>query len=519
MPSTLLRRGLLAALVCLAAAAHARADEFVSRLNATYADIAQAKRSDLVLLPLIAKMDPAPRGVGTPDAAALLVAASPGWAEAASWAQAPNQVALIAAVTAVTKETDWRQAFAFGLPYGVEGVPSDLVRARLYTELGDPPTLAAAQHLYLPALDRLAALVNVEAGRLTETGKVSDAIDLLIGWSFFARQIMDRQFHDEASWGLAAIAAAQERIRDVAYIDFRAGRALDSARLAPQIKRLDEQDGYLNLGRMRFPVGDRLGTEQIIARVYSPQGGVDDRTFAPTLSRLGSSEYPLRLFSEAARWRSVGPMQAGQFDAAARAKGVYDDFASRWTVDWYDARMALPTEFSRLDRAQFAPIDASTPDMVDLLGLRQLALVEIIGTRYALAHLGHFYTARSFAPVVTAIRPRWIQQLPPDPYNPDRFRGAMPPLQFMVPMRDQDRRPNENPTPLEMEVVTQQGQNFAVRLRDDTFLLYSFGSDNGRNFARRIQNTASIVQGADYLIFPPIKSLYRQHLIDVGELR
>jgi len=95
----------------------------------------------------------------------------------------------------------------------------------------------------------------------------------------------------------------------------------------------------------------------------------------------------------------------------------------------------------------------------------------------------------------------------------------MPPLQFMVPMRDQDRRPNENPTPLEMEVVTQQGQNFAVRLRDDTFLLYSFGSDNGRNFARRIQNTASIVQGADYLIFPPIKSLYRQHLIDVGELR
>ena len=59
---------------------------------------------------------------------------------------------------------------AFGQLYGVEGVDIEMIAAGLYTDLGDPPTLAGARIGYMPMLDRLAILVNVEATRLAAEG-------------------------------------------------------------------------------------------------------------------------------------------------------------------------------------------------------------------------------------------------------------------------------------------------------------------------------------------------------------
>src|SRR5262245_29199055 len=61
----------LVALLGLAAPA-ARADDFVTKTNQLYADIAPANRSDVVLLPVLAKMDPPPKSASSIQQSGLL---------------------------------------------------------------------------------------------------------------------------------------------------------------------------------------------------------------------------------------------------------------------------------------------------------------------------------------------------------------------------------------------------------------------------------------------------------------
>jgi hypothetical protein len=500
-----------------------RADDFVTQANQKYTEIAPAQRSDLVILPLLAKLDAPPKAVATIQQAGLLPAGKQGWNEAASWAQGANQKAALDGLVKITKDIkDWRTAWAFGQPYGTEGVSPDLIRAKLYTELGDPPMLAAAQHLYLPAFDKLGCLVNVEATRLAAEGKPSDAIDLLIDWLFFARQICDRQFYTEASWGLLNVAMAEERIRDIAYLDLTSGKpVMDKDHIHEQIKRLDEStSGYLDLDRMAFPAANRTATEQVLARVYVEKNGINDQTFATTMSRLGSTEHPLRLFSEAARWRTMASDQANWFDTRDKIKGIYNDWSSLWGIDWFDIRMRNATVYSKLDKRRFAAVDGATPDMSELMQLRQVGRTEGVGTRLALALVGVIRSTSNLPPVAQAARPLWLTEMEADPYNIDRGKGGKPPLEYFVPIRDQRRSERQQKEPHDMQVFTPNGEdNFHVELFDDTFVLYSWGSDNKKGFAKRIQNTWKPAADADFLIWPPYLSLYRKHLTDRGDIK
>jgi hypothetical protein len=191
-----------------------------------------------------------------------------------------------------------------------------------------------------------------------------------------------------------------------------------------------------------------------------------------------------------------------------------------WKVDWFDRRMSNPTVYSRLDKDRFAAVDAATPDMSELIQLRQVARVEGVGTRMSLALVGVILTNKSLPPVASAVRPLWMTELEADPYNINRANGAKPPLEFFVPIRDQRRTERQQKEPHQMDVFTPNGEdNFRVELFDDVFVLYSHGTDNKKGFAKRVQNTWKTVQDADFLIWPPYLSLYRQHLIDRGDIK
>ncbi|HYF14686.1 MAG TPA: hypothetical protein VD971_06405 [Phycisphaerales bacterium] len=508
-----------ALLVC--APALGQGGDPVSQANALYSDIAADKRSDLVVLPLVAKMAPPPAAVATLEQARLITGSSKAWKEAEAWAAAPEQKAVIDAIRTVTQESDYRRAYAYGLPYGTEGVPPDLIRANLYADIGEPPTLSGAVHGHLEGLSRVEVLINVEAARRSEAGSPSDAIDLLTDFVFFSRQLADRQMLTEAVWGLRAMSRSLERIRDVAHTDFVGPKKLDVDRIRKQIDRLAADQAYLDLSRMRFPRADRLGTEQVIARVYTERGKVIPEKFAPTMARLGTAGRPLRLFSEGARWRGVADGQADWFEATQAAKGVYDEWARRWSLDWFDKQQGERSAYAKLDRQKLVAVALSTPDMGVLGHERVIATTEIVGTRAALGVVGFAITNRAFPPQLSSIRPRWMTRLDVDPYNAERANRNQPPLEYFVPMRDTPRDPKAGPQPYEMNVVATRadaGANFTMNLKDDTFVLYSRGSDNANNFARRVQNTPDIVQGADYLLWPPVLSLYRKNLIDVGAI-
>ncbi|MBL8762292.1 MAG: hypothetical protein JNL50_13425 [Phycisphaerae bacterium] len=513
---------LIAASLSLAAPA-ARADEFLDKLNASLADVKNPQRSDLVLLPLLAKVQPPPAKFAKLESLAAIYPGSPAMAELASWAGAPTQKAVLDAIASVTKEDDYRKAMAFAQPYGVEGVSVDMVAARLYTELGDPPSLAGAKFYYLDAIRTMELLAHADAVRRAGEGDTIGAVKLLCDWTFFCRQMADRRFYREVVWGYEAMIAAQERLRDIAYWDSRTKKALDQPaqrdQLAPLVARIDENKGYLEISRLRLPIGDRMASEQAVARVYQPRAGVDTSVFATTMSRMGSSEFPLRLFGETARWQAVAATQKNWFEINDQLPKLYVDWESRWRLDPFDKLMEKPFVYSSFDRAGFAVLDATAPDMSRLFTLRQQLQVELAGTRQALAIIGYSAAAKAFPPQLSSVRPQWVKALSVDAYNPSRARGAVPPFEYFVPVRDQKVDARGEAKPHEVKVFVSGGANFDLKLREDQFLLYSTGRDGANNYAARVDNRPDAGTGTDYLIWPPVSSLYRQHLIDRGEIK
>lgn len=505
----------VATAAALTASAAAQPDEFVKHVNDTYKNIAAARRSDSVLLTALAKLDPPPSGVSVVDDAALLPAGAPAFKAAGEWAKAPAQQAALAVLVTITKESDFNKSYAFGQPYGADAVEPAMVRAKMYTELGDPPTLAAGQHLFAPALDRMACLVNVEATRLVAEGKPAEAMDLLINWVYFGRQMADRAFSREVCWGLKAMAQGLERVRDLGYGDMLGSKGVKPERIRVMLDRLAEE-GYTSLSRMTFPQGDRAGAEQAVARVFHGGAKVDEKVFAPTMARLGSAGEPLRLFSEASRWRAAAGRQADGEFTRDRLKGLFEDWNTRWNADWFDRVQTLQPEYERLDRSSLAVLTQSVPDLGRMLELRQVVRTELVGTRASLALLAHAYTQHSFAPQFSAIRPLWLVKLEIDPFNPNRVNGPQGWLTYMVPMRDTPKGPRGEGVPYEISVVTNDPLHPVTRkLTDDTFLLVSMGSNAAPEFGKRNQNTAKRLEvGADYLLFPPVISLQRQVMVD-----
>lgn len=520
-----LLRPLAAALVlalCLPAAV--RADEYIDQVNQMYSPIRQHKRSDLVLLPVVAKMEPPPSSVSTVEKAMLLPAGSSGWSAAEAWANAEPQRAVLAALHRVVEIEDPVEAMAFGQPYGADAVATSaegvaLIRAELYTDLGDPPMLAGARFLYLDALNNVASLAHVEATRLAAEGKPDAAIGVLIDWLFFTRQIADRQFFDEVRWANRMMVRALDRVRDVAYVDFRYGsKSLTPAQISAILERLRNEGGYLRLDRLLFPMGNKAAAEQVVAHTFVPRSGPNP-TFGQTMARLAATQRPLRLFAEAARWDQVAAVHGNWFDTSERLNRVYDDMAARWPLDPFDRRNELLTDYEKLNKTRFAVLATTIPDMKVLFNDRQVIQTQLVGTKCALGIVAFYYGAKNFPPDIASIRPRFVKVIEADPFNRDRANGKEPPLEYFVPIRDQRFGPRETPQPHRINVATNMADNFQVQVGDDQFVLYSVGPDGAKAWAVDVSGEPVKNAIGDLLLWPPVTSLVRQRLVETGTLK
>lgn len=515
-----------ALVVSMLDSAPARADEFVDRVNAAYSSIAEDERSDLVLLPALASMEPPPLGVESRRKAMLASVRSPFWAAASRWAEGEAQRAALDAASRVTRETDPLRAMLFAQPYGIEalieaGGDLTLIEAGLYTELGDPPLLADARHGYLEALDRALCLAHVEATRLAAEGKPIEACGVLADWMFVGRQLADRAFVAESAWGLGAIIELQERIRDVLYTDWRSGRPMaTSAGIRALVARIDEYDGYMSLDRMALPTADFVAGEQLMRLVIRERGRPVAERFAPAMSRLASGERPLRLFSERARWRDAADAHADWFDTEEALRGVEADFSFRWSRGWHDTAMKQAFAYAEVlsEPTRLAVVAQAVPDVRELFNLRQIATTEGRGTRHALGMLAFVLDNANFPRELAAIRPRYIDEVSDDPFNPDRVAGRIPPLHYFVPMRDTKDRfgTREEVRPHRITALIPDSANVAIQLRDDEFVLCSTGADGERHWADEVQNSVDAPSGRDYLLWPPVLSILRQHLEQDG---
>lgn len=504
----------------------ARADEFTDRANNLYSSISNAKRSDLVVLPVVAKMKPPPAVVGTVEKAMMLPASSASFSAAKEWAAGETQQAVLAALDQVTKEEKLEEAYAFGQPYGSESVASTtdgivLINAGLYTDLGDQAMLAAARHLYLQGLDQVACLVHVEATRQAAEGNFDKALDVLIDWLFFSRQIADRAFFREARWGWRSMIASADRIRDVVYTDFRGAHKITNDQIAAVLERI-RADGYISVDKINVPVGDYFGGDQVIAKVFIPKGRPNDAVFGSTMARLAATQRPLRLFAEAARWNEVAAKHGDWFDTTKEITGIRGDLRMRWPLEATDQRLRYTSDYEKMSKTKYAVLAALIPDASVLFNDRQILRTQLVGTRISLGIMAFQNKNKNWPPDISSIRPLWVKVIEADPFNLDRGQTKVPPLEYFVPIRDtkNSNDPRVEPRPHEINVVTRGGQyNFKAKVGQDQFVLYSVGPDHSKDWAKNVSGEPPDKAVGDLLLWPPVTSLLRQRLVETGELK
>lgn len=488
-------------------AVSAAADSFVDRLNAAFASVPNDRRSDLIVLPALAAMDEPPAVLlQRAERAALMIPASPLWSAAAEWSTAEPQQAVLEAIGRVTQETNPRRAMVFALPYGIAGVPTDLIRAGVHAELGDPPTIAGAQLGYLDRCRWLALLVSIETTRLQEAGEPVKAIQLNRDLAAFARQIADRALGQEVFWAYDTMAEAMRRIRDVAYVDSKGAEQLTGEQLTEIVAWLDLERGLFRADRLLVPTGDRLAAEQLTARVFDGSGQPREGVFATTMAEMASTGRPLRLFAEAGRWSDLASGHAPA-DATRRAiEGVYADWNRRWNADPFDRLQRAIPAYMLLDETEYALVREAVPNLTRLFDLRRALRTELNGTRVSLALRALTASTGGVASSLAIVRPRYIDNLGDDPFNPNRAAGNIPELRYFVPERD-----TVGGRPHQMNIAPTYGANFSVRLTQDDFVLYSLGGNENDDRAINVTDQGGSRIG-DYLIWPPIVSLTRDYL-------
>lgn len=503
---------------------------YIQRVNQATRAIPQDQRADRVLFPAMVGMAAPPAVVsvienGRVIDAMLLGPGLRGWEDASRWAAADTQQQVIAALDEITEEAAFLDAMVMAQPYGIDGVPVDLVRAGLYTELGDPPTLSAADFRYLPKLTNVAILAHVEASRRLSEGDPAAAIDVLIDLLHLGRMMADRQFYEEVAWGYRTMIDAAIRVRDIAYVDYSSNQpALTHDELLTAIGRLDSgRRGFLMIDRLRLPEGDRIGGEQILSRIFDERGRPTGR-FASTMSSLTTSDRPLRRFSEAGLWTQVQVVHGDGFATRKALADVFNDWSQLWTQSDFSPGHTLVREYNRLNPITEGVLLAIVPNMTGLFNERRILRAEIGGTRTALGVVAYKARLRTLPVSLASLRPQILPEREIDPFGPVRDAQRRPlvsEFNFMVPARDLPVDPAVGPQPLIIDIIMLNQRNFAigVGLDDDEFVVWSTGPDSDDDGARRVRENTRALYDGDYLIWPPVISLYREFLQTEGELR
>jgi hypothetical protein len=508
---------LASALALAGSGVPALGDEYKDRVNAPLKGVGDDKRSDKVLLPLLAAMEAPPAVVKSQAQAALVGSQGPGWSELQSWSQRAPQTAVLDAIAKVAKEEDRSKAFAFAQQYGAEIPELDLISKGMYTELGEPELLSAARHLYMPALERTGILVHVEASRLNEGGKTYEALKLLNDWLFVCRQMADRPFLREKKWAMESMRLSLERMRDVIHVDLKRDKhGMDVAKVLEINKRLKDRRGFLSIERIRLPDAEFVGREQLVSAIMGSDGKPSTQSFGPTLARAASSERPLRLFSASAFWDGVREKHAGARETRDMLKMVEGDWTKRWDLDFFDRVLTTASDYRRrvATTPKFAALQLGLGDVESLLGLRMELKLELVGTRSALGAYGFFLRNKAFPRTIASARPDFVEAVDKDPWSREGKD-----LEFFVPQRDTPKDADGKPKPHVLEIYAPDPTpRFKVPLGDDVFVIYSLGPDEDRGNANFATQTRTGVPG-DYVLFPPLLSLYRQRLVELNELK
>lgn len=515
--------------VAFACAGAALADAFIDRVNAGFADVPASQRSDVILLPALAKLTDPPKSIYNPpltvhgSVAAITPVSSPDWPAVKAWVMEQPQRDGIEALKKATAVEKVRESMEFAQPYGGSAAGPEANRLKIFTELGpDDDTLLLADFKHLPPLSKLVVAAHVEVTRLQfEEGKPAEAMDLAVRTIWLGRQMLNRAFLEEHRWGAGVMTLGLMRLRDIAYVDMRSESPKLMAEELRALGRRLEVGGLLSLTTWRLPQGEQIAVEQLIAKVMGRAGTVDKAAFVRIMSRYSAGDRPLRAFSESARWEALAKLHAPARESSEALAMIYGDWERRWVtfrLNRYDATLRVETDYSKLDKTKFAVLDATMRDQGSLFFWFDLINVEAMGTRQSLGVYGFKRRGGNWPPDITATRPMFVRAREIDPFDLARFnslrlfvpgarRAAVEPFNPQL----AETLPRQHVMDVFPEVLQNKFKPVNVTLDASTFVLYSAGPNGTYDGCIRATQMADDAQNrGDYLLWPPVLSLVRE---------
>lgn len=448
---------LIAAIVVLAApASTAVADKFVDEANLAAAATRGTSAAHEEIFPRVAALQQPPIPVGlSRDALHELLLLEPGdtqWANLARWATATPQVEALEALHTIA---DPDSIFIIGAPYGAEGIDQKFIDAGLYIDLGPDGLLFGSTFHYRERLSWLVALALFESARLADEGEGEQALSVLNDCFRLGRILAERAFAAEVADAFRIMSLACERMRDVV---FTYEDAFDPTILRQASDRLDEND--IKITKIPLPPGDRIAASQIVDRAFAERGKANPADLASLMSRAQVGDRPLRLFSAASWWDSLASNHPDWFDTTDKIAAVWSDYTLRWSIDdLNDSLLKRPSDFLKMDGAEFPVVYAAMKDIEALFNLRRHLLVEIGATDNGLGVFAFKIKQKRFPPQISSIDPGYINERARDLFFTDEryIDTVYKDFPYWVPIRDQTFGRREDPHPYEISVVLEVG--------------------------------------------------------------
>ncbi len=442
----MLRRSVLPALLALfhlllSAPAAAQEDPLAGfsdplrELQRLLPTVPENERSDLAIGRALARAEAPPAGVQAMDSVGFLIPGDPEWEAAAAWAAAEPQQDLL---KAIENATDRRENNAFALPYGT-AAPADLRGAGFWIELEDGKLYQARFH-YLDALESLSTLVWIDANRLAEAGKHSDAAERLIALVRLGRQLADRPLVAESAAGYTLMITALEQLRDLSY---RTPDMFDE-RLARRTIRLLE-DRTLMMERLRFPEGGRVVAQQAVLDAFERLGDVDPVAFSTVVRGMQNTAENSAMPGVGA---ALAESHADYYATLDMIDSIYANWLLRWPLGPYDIIMERPSTYLTVEPSRFGLVMMAAGPGDILFELRRRTRSALAGTKLGIGVMAYRQKYGSWPSPLVAIRPAFIREIDVDPYDPKQATL----MRYFVPIRDQRWGPRETPSPHEIRV-------------------------------------------------------------------
>ncbi len=448
---------LMLALAAVVVPASASADEWLERAQRDMGLVTGNKAVEPVLFPALLGMDVLSDG-DEADILSRFLFSPRGHSDRQrliDWVNKPAQQAVLEAVRTVS---DPDENYMFSLQIGRDKVDSAWAESGLYIESGYENLLFDAEYVYLDQmLVRLFVVQYANGLAKAEAGEGDEALMDYAKFIALYRLLLERPTFEEKSNAIQMIESTAMLMADLVYQYTRPGDTAFTPRgIADAILETDDAVQRFRFRDFSLPTVTEYTVRQSFDWVTQGGSNVDPRRFMALSALVGWRADGLSRYGVYAANDSLGSLQLDRIAFDRKVRDVFADYNRRWNyTDLHDPDLKKATvgddtwvEYSIIAQN----VELQYPYLFEW---RLEMLTALAGMRSGLAVVAFRLENGNLPGRLVAIQPRFLRSLSNNldhmNYN-DRVQ-VVEPLQYWVPIRDENFGVRETPRPYVIKAV------------------------------------------------------------------